>query len=103
MSVARYQIAKSLGVNASLVTTPPWFVGDFIQLCVSASTQSNAAINIQMSNADGFTDPIPENSWYNVLAVSVQSVFDLTTGPRWSRTSSPASSNATIIFSGLGY
>jgi hypothetical protein len=28
-------------------------------------------------------------------------VFDLPVGPRWSRTSSPASSNATIVFSGL--
>lgn len=101
MSANKYQIAKSLTVSTNTIWSQPWFVGDFIQLCISASTQSNNAINVQMSNADGFTAVIPENSWYNVLPISVQSVFDLPTGARWSRTSSPALSNVTLIFSGL--
>lgn len=103
MSVNRYQVAKSLTQNTSAITTPPWFIGDFIQLCVSVSTQSNAAIRIQTSNEDGLQGAIPENSWMNVLSPSVNSIFDVPVGARWSRTSSPASSNATIIFSGLAY
>lgn len=94
------QIAKSLSVNASLITTPPFFIGDFRQLSMSISTQSTHATNVQLSNADGFQSAIPENSWFNVLTPSVNSVFNITTGARWSRTSSPADSNATIIFSG---
>lgn len=100
MYLSNYQIAKSLSANASLITTPPWFVGDFRQLTVSVSTQSTHATNIQVSNADGFQSEIPENSWQNVLAVSVNSTFAITTGVRWSRSSSPAASNATIIFAG---
>lgn len=99
-SISGFQVAKSLTVNTSLITTPAWYIGDFRQLSVSVSTQSNNATNIQTSNADGFQDVIPENSWANVLTVSVQSTFNLTTGARWSRSSSPASSNATIIFVG---
>ena len=94
------QVANSLSENASLITTPPFFIGDFRQLTISASTQSNNAINVQTSNADGFQSPIPEASWVNVLPISVQSIFALSTGARWSRTSSPASSNATLIFAG---
>ncbi len=100
-SISGYQVAKSLTTNASLITTPAWYIGDFKTVTISASTQSNNAINVQVSNADGFQDVIPENSWANVLAISVQSVFALTQlGARWSRTSSPASSNATLIFTG---
>lgn len=99
-SIGGFQIAKSLTVNTTAITTPAWFIGDFRQLSISASTQSNNAINVQTSNADGFSEAIPENSWANVLAISVNSVFNLTTGARWSRTSSPASSNATLIFAG---
>lgn len=93
-------VVKSLSVNQSLITTPPIFTGDFQQLTISFSTQSNNAINVQMSNADGLQSAIPENSWANVLTPSVNSAFVLPIGYRWSRTSSPASSNATIIFSG---
>jgi len=100
LSDSKFQVAKDLSTNAGLITTPAWFVGDFRQLTVSVSTQSNAAINIQSSNADGFQSAIPENSWANVLSPSVNSVFVLPVGQRWSRTSSPAASNATIIFSG---
>ena len=95
-----FQIAKDLSNNASLITTPAWYVGDFRQLSVSVSTQSAGALNIQASNADGFQSPIPENSWINVLTPSVNSVFALTTGIRWSRSSSQAASNHTIIFAG---
>lgn len=97
---AKFQVAKSLSENAGLITTPPWFIGDLRQLAVSVSTQSAGALNIQVSNADGFQSAIPENSWVNVLTPSVNSVFALTVGPRWSRTSSQALSNHTIIFSG---
>jgi hypothetical protein len=96
----KIQVAKSLSENASLITSPPFFVGDFRQLSVSVSTQSAGALNIQMSNADGLQSAIPENSWANVLTPSVNSVFAITTGPRWSRSSSQAASNHTIIFSG---
>jgi hypothetical protein len=96
----KIQVAKSLSENASLITSPPFFVGDFRQLSVSVSTQSAGALNIQMSNADGLQSAIPENSWANVLTPSVNSVFILSTGPRWSRSSSQAASNHTIIFSG---
>ena len=99
-AIVRMQVAKDLSTNASLITTPPFYIGHLRQLSVSVSTQSNNATNIQVSNADGFQSPIPENSWVNILPISVQSVFNLTTGARWSRTSSPASSNATIIFVG---
>lgn len=99
-SISGYQIAKSLTTNVTAITTPAWYVGDFRQLSVSVSTQSTHATNIQMSNEDGFQSAINENSWFNVLAISVNSTFALTTGPRWSRSSSPASSNATIIFAG---
>lgn len=99
-SISGFQVAKSLATNTTLITTPPWYIGDFRQLSVSVSTQSTHATNIQTSNADGFSEAIPENSWFNVLAVSVNSTFNLTTGARWSRSSSPASSNATIIFAG---
>jgi hypothetical protein len=95
-----YQIAKDLTNNTSLVTSPPWYTGDFRLLTISVSTQSNAAINVQMSNAEGIQGVVPEASWINVLPISVQSIFPLTTIGRWSRTSSPASSNATIIFTG---
>jgi len=101
--LTNFQIAKDLSTNASLITTPAWFVGDFRQLTVSASTQSINAINIQMSDADGFQSPIPENSWSNVLLViagSVTTSIVLPVGYRWSRSSSPASSNNTIIFAG---
>lgn len=97
---SRYQVAKSLTVSTATIWSAPFFVGDFQQLTVSISTQSNNAINIQMSNADGFDAVIPENSWANVLTPSVNSAFVLPIGYRWSRSSSPASSNATIIFSG---
>lgn len=96
----RFQVAKSLSDNVATINTPPWFVGDLQQLTVSISTSSTHATNIQMSNADGFQSAIPENSWANVLTPSVNSAFVLPVGYRWSRTSSPASSNATIIFSG---
>ena len=95
-----FQIAKDLSNNASLITTPAFFTGDFRMLTVSVSTQSNAAINVQSHNGDGFQAPLNEAEWRNVLPISVQSVFALTTIPRWSRTSSPAASNATIIFAG---
>jgi hypothetical protein len=100
MAPARFQIAKSLTKSNGSIQSHPWFIGDFMQLTVSASTQSNAMINVQLSNADGFTTAIPENSWYNVLTLSVNSIFDVPTGARWSRVSTPALSNATIIFSG---
>ena len=70
-----YQIAKDLSNNASLITTPAFFVGDFQQLTVSLSTQSAGALNIQVSNDDGFQSPINENSWRNVLTPSVNSLF----------------------------
>ena len=98
---ARSKVAKSLTVNTSLITTPPWYTGDFKLLTVSCSTQSNAAINIQSHNGDGFQSPLNEAEWRTVLPISIQSVHALTTIPRWSRTSSPALSNATIIFTGL--
>lgn len=98
----RMQVAKSLSVNASLITSPPFFIGDLRDVTVSLSTQSAHATNIQVSNADGFQEAIPENSWTNVLTPSVNSTFILTqVGARWSRTSSPAGSNATIIFAGV--
>lgn len=99
--VPRFQIAKSLSENVSLITTPAWFIGDLRQLTVSCSTQSNNAINIQLSNEDGLQTVIPEASWINVLPISTQSIFVISQiGARWSRSSSPASSNATIIFAG---
>lgn len=96
-----FQIAKSLTVNTSLITSPPFYTGDFKLLQVSASTQSNNAINVQSNNGDGLQTPLNEAEWRTVLPISVQSVFALAPIPRWSRTSSPASSNATIIFHGL--
>ena len=99
-AISAFQIAKDLSNNVSLITSPPWYTGDFRQLTVSLSSQSNNATNIQSSNADGFSAPIPEASWVNVLPISVSSIFNLTTIPRWSRSSSPASSNGTIIFTG---
>jgi len=98
----RMQIAKDLSTNATLINTPPFYIGELMNVTISASTQSNNAINVQLSNADGFSSAIPENSWSNVLAISTQSVFALPQlGARWSRTSSPASSNATLIFAGI--
>lgn len=97
----RMQVAKDLSTNASLITTPPFFMGDLALVTISASTQSNAAINVQVSNADGLQSVIPENSWRNVLAISVQSVFQVPqVGARWSRTSGEAASNCTLIFAG---
>lgn len=96
-----YQIAKSLSNSASSITSPPWFTGDFRLLTVSASTQSNNAINIQAHNGDGINTALNEAEWRTVLPISVQSVFAISPIPRWSRSSSPASSNATIIFTGL--
>ena len=93
-------VAKSLTVNTSLITTPPIFTGDFQQITVSFSTQSNNAINVQQSNEDGLQSVIPEASWRNVFSASINSIHVLPVGARWSRTSSPASSNATIIFTG---
>lgn len=98
----RMQVAKSLSVNASLITTPPFLIADLMNVTVSVSTQSNSAINLQISNADGLQSPIPENSWQNILAISVQSTFLIQQfGARWSRTSSEAASNSTIIFAGI--
>ena len=94
------QVQRDLSTNASLVTGPPWYTGDFQLMTVSVSTQSNAAINFQTSDADGFQSPIPENSWVNQQAFSVQSIFNISTIPRWSRISSPAASSSTIIFTG---
>jgi hypothetical protein len=96
----RIQVAKSLSENVTAITTPAFFVGDFQQLTISVSTSSTHATNVQMSNADGLQAAIPENSWANVLTPSVNSTFVLPIGYRWSRTSSPASSNATLIYSG---
>lgn len=97
----RMQVAKSLSENASLVTSPPFYIGDLRDVTVSLSTQSTHATNIQLSNADGFQSAIPENSWFNVLTPSVNSLFVVSqSGARWSRSSSPAASNATIIFAG---
>lgn len=98
---AKYQIAKSLTVNTSLITSNPWYTGDFKLLQVSCSTQSNAAINVQGHNGDGFQAPLAEAEWFNVLALSRNSVWAISPIPYWSRTSSPASSNGTIIFMGL--
>lgn len=99
-AISEFQIAKDLSNNASLITTPAWYVGDFRQLTVSLSTQSAGALNIQVSNDEGLQSPINENSWRNVLTPSVNSVFALTTGVRWSRSSSQAASNHTIVFAG---
>lgn len=99
-SISGIQVAKDLTNNTSLITSPAWYTGDFRFVTVSVSTQSNNATNIQQSNADGFQSPIPENSWANVLAVSVQSLFLLTSPARWSRSSSPSLSSGTIIFVG---
>lgn len=96
-------VAKSPSINASLITTPPFFIGDFRALSISVSTSSTHATNVQMSNADGLQSVIPENSWFNVLTPSVNSMFILTVGPRWSRTSSPADSNATLIYAGESF
>lgn len=100
LSTAQYQVVRDLSTNTSLVTSPAWFTGDFRQLTLSVSTQSNAAINVQSSNADGFQSAIPENSWANIQAISVQSVFVLPVGQRWSRISTPAASSSTIILAG---
>jgi len=97
---AKYQVVRDLSTNTSLVTSPAWFVADFKHLTVSVSTQSNAAINYQASNADGFGLPIPENSWMNMQALSINSIIVLPVGNRWSRISTPAASSSTIIFSG---
>lgn len=98
------QIAKNLSTNASLTTSPPWFIGDWRQITVSVSTQSNTGVVIQTSNADGLQSEIPENSWFNHITVtglgSITSIFALTPGARWSRSSSQANSNCTIIFAG---
>lgn len=97
---SKYQIAKSLTVNTTVITTPPWFTGDFGLLTVSCSTQSNAAINIQSNNGDGFQTPLVEADWMNRLAISTNSVFAVSPIPRWSRVSTPALSSSTIIFTG---
>lgn len=99
-SISGFQVAKSPTVNNSLITSPPWYIGDFRQVSVSVSTQSAHATNIQVSTDDGFQTPIAENSWVNVLTVSVSSTFALTTGPRWSRVSCPSLSSATVVFTG---
>ena len=99
-SSSGFQIAKSPNISNSLVTSPPYYVGDFRQLTVSVSTQSAGAINVQVSNADGLQGDIPENSWANVLTPSVNSLFALTTGMRWSRVSCQSLSSHTIIFAG---
>lgn len=95
-----FQIAKSLTLSVSSVTSPPWFTGDFVLLQVSCSTQSNNAINIQGHDGDGFQTALNEAEWRNILPISVQSIHAISPIPRWSRSSSPASSNATIIFHG---
>ena len=100
-SISGFQVAKSPSVNNSLVTSPAWYIGDFGQLTVSLSTQSAGAINIQVSNADGFQDVIPENSWANVLSPSVNSLFLISQlGARWSRVSCQSLSSHTVIFAG---
>lgn len=96
-------IAKSPSVNNSLITSPPFFIADFTQVSVSVSTQSTHATNVQVSNADGLQSAIPENSWANVLTPSVNSLFIITAGPRWSRVSNPSLSSATIIFHGSSF
>ena len=102
--VTGFQIAKDLSTNASLTTSPPWFVGDFRQITVSVSTQSNTGVVIQTSDADGFQSAIPENSWFNSITVtglgSNTSIYTVPAGVRWSRSSSQAASNCTIIFAG---
>lgn len=98
----RFQVAKSLSVNASVVTSNPWFIGDFRAVTVSISTQSAHATIVQLSNEDGFATPILESSWSNALSLVAPGVFNITpAGARWSRISSPSASSATIIFSGL--
>ena len=93
-------VARDLNTQNSVVTSAPFFMADFSQVNVSVSTQSNAAINRQESNADGLSSPIPENSWANVQPISVNSTFNITVSARWSRISTPALSNSTIIFVG---
>lgn len=101
---AKFQVAKDLSTNASLTTSPAWFTGDFQLLSVSCSTQSNTGLIIQQADADGFQSVIPEAAWFTVLTVtglgSTTSIYDLPIGRRWSRSSSQANSNATIIFAG---
>lgn len=96
-----YQIQKSLTVSTASIQGQPWYTGDFKLLQVSCSTQSNNAINIQGNNGDGFQAALIEAEWRNILPISVQSIHNIAPIPRWSRASSPANSNATIIFHGV--
>ena len=99
-SISGFQVAKSPTQSNSLVTSPPYYIGDFKQLAVSVSTQSAGAIQVQISNEDGFQNPIPETSWVNILTPSINSIFAMTVGPRWSRVSCQSLSSHTIIFTG---
>lgn len=100
-SPSKLQVAKSLTQSASVVTTNPFFVGDFRILTVSVSTQSTHAISIQLSNEEGVTAPPSEAGWFTVLSPSVSSLFAISqVGARWSRSSSPSGSSCTIIFAG---
>ena len=82
--------------SSSATTSAPWYVGDFQSL--SMDFGSAITVQVQGSNADGFTAAIPENTWSTVSTIAAVGLQKVETGFRWIR--SVQSTSAQTI---LGY
>lgn len=92
--VTRNQYTPS---NSSL-TVGPFLVGDArtIGLSITSNT-SLSPYTVQMTNADGWSVVIPENSWSAVTAIAVQGSYIIEPGLRWLRVLRPESASTVAV------
>lgn len=109
MSLPRTFEHINLGVNTSLRTGSPYFVGDARQLTVSIETQTNTAslFTIFGSNENGFQSAlgtanptVNADGWSHITVIQLQGLYTIDPGFRWIMAGRPSASSATIIFAG---
>ena len=91
------------GVAESGVTSKSVPLMDAVYQSVTYSLTSSSGTasvwTMQGSNEDGFTASIPAYSWFDIVSVSAQGYYSLTTlPPRWSRWQrTPSASSSTLL------
>lgn len=94
------RVKSLLDLTTSNLTSNPQLIADANAISLSLVTQTadtNYAIHV--SNANGWTSAIPENSWSTATTIGAQGPFILEPGFRWVRAKRPSASSATIEMS----
>ena len=96
-----YSRRVTLYTPSGLTQTSAWLVQDYRTLSLSLVTNdTTSAYTVKLSNADGLTAVIPNNSWSASTVLVLQGQYEIEPGSRWLRMEL-SSSTCTIELSGL--